>query len=192
MKLLEQRSGKMYDVDEWKLVDYLALPDDTRMELVRGVLRPMARANTIGRRVQRRLTNMIEAQCPPEFQVELEEIVVFHEEPPQARIPDLSMFARAGRVDSTNHVEARHVQIAVEVVSPGSEDEDRQFKPWEYAQNGIPHFWRVELEPAIAVHTYVLTDGAYVNAGVFGLGDRIKSVVLGWVDIPVDALVAPR
>jgi hypothetical protein len=37
-----------------------------------------------------------------------------------------------------------------------------------------------------------LTDGAYVNAGVFGPGDRIKSVVLGWVDIPVDQLLSPR
>jgi hypothetical protein len=34
----------------------------------------------------------------------------------------------------------------------------------------------------------VLTDGAYVNAGVFASGDRIKSVVLGWVDIPVSRL----
>jgi hypothetical protein len=38
------------------------------------------------------------------------------------------------------------------------------------------------------VHTYVLTDGGHVNAGVFGSGDRIRSVVLGWVDIPVSRL----
>jgi hypothetical protein len=65
-------------------------------------------------------------------------------------------------------------------------------RPREYARNGIPHFWRIELKPQIAVHTYVLTDGAYVNAGIFGPGDRIKSVVLGCVDVPVDQLLSPR
>ncbi|MPZ26201.1 MAG: hypothetical protein GEV12_07045 [Micromonosporaceae bacterium] len=193
MKLLEERSGRLYDLDEsWKLDDYLALSEDTRVEIVEGVLRPMARSYTEGRRVQRRLTNAIEAQCPPEFQVELEEIVVLHQVPPDARIPDVTVFERAGKQPRTNYVAARHALLVVEVVLPGSGDLDRLVKPGEYARNGIPNFWRIELEPEIAVHTYVLTDGAYVNAGVFGPGDRIKSVVLGWVDIPVDQLLPPR
>lgn len=193
LTVLEQPSGRQIDLNApFTLEEYLALPDDTRLEIVRGILRPITRANTEGRQVQHRLTSMIEAQCPSEYLVALEEIVVFHDVPPQARIPDMSVFARAGKVRRTNHVAAQHVQLAVEIVSPGSEDEDRQLKPWEYARNGIPHFWRIELEPEIAVHTYVLTDGGYVNAGVFGPGDRITSVVLGWVDIPVDQLLAAR
>ncbi|MGH3681248.1 MAG: Uma2 family endonuclease [Natronosporangium sp.] len=193
MKLLEERSGRLYNVDErWTLEDYLALPDDTRLEIAEGVLRPMARSYTEGRQAQRRLTNVLETLCPTEFQVELEEIVVLHEVPPEARIPDITVFSRAGKVRRTNHVAARHVVLVVEVVSPGSGDLDRWVKPGEYARNGIPHFWRIELEPEIAVHTYVLTDGQYVNAGVFGPGDRITSVVLGWVDIPVDQLLAAR
>jgi Uma2 family endonuclease len=170
------------------LEEYLALPDDARCEIVDGILRPMSRATTEGRGVQRRLTNILEAQCSPELQVEREEIVVFHEVPPDARIPDVSVFARAGKHDRTNHVAARHVLLAVEVVSPGSAEEDRHVKPGEYARNGIVHFWRIELEPRPAVHTYVLTDGGYVNAGVFGPEDRIRSVVLGWVDVPVAQL----
>lgn len=190
MLLVEQSSGRMLDINaQLTLEEYLGLPDDTRCEIVEGILRPMSRATTDGRRVQRRLTNILETQCPPEFQVELEEIVVFHEVPPDARIPDISMFAREGKRGRTNHVAARYVLLAVEVVSPGSGEEDRYVKPGEYARNGIPHFWRVELEPELTVHTYVLTDGAYVNAGVFRPGDRIKSVVLGWVDVPVAQLV---
>jgi hypothetical protein len=34
-----------------------------------------------------------------------------------------------------------------------------------------------------------LTDGGYVNAGVFGPAERITSVVLGWVDILTDDLM---
>jgi Uma2 family endonuclease len=186
---VEQSSGRTVDVNaQLALAEYLTLPGDTRCEIVEGILRPTSRATTEGRRVQRRLTNVLDTACPPELQVELEEIVVFHEVPPDARIPDVSVFARAGKQDRTNHVAAKHVLLAVEVVSPGSGEEDRHVKPGEYARNGIPHFWRIELEPGLAVHTYVLTDGGYVNAGVFGPDDRIRSVVLGWIDVPVARL----
>lgn len=193
LTVLEQPSGRVIDLNaQITLEGYLGLPDDTRVEVVRGILRPMTRAHTEGRQVQRRLTNLLEAQCPLEYEVASEEIVVFQEVPPTARIPDVSVFARSGKVRRTNHVAARHVELVVEVVSPGSEDEDRWVKPGEYARNGIPHYWRVELDPEIAVHTYVLTDGAYMNAGMFGPGSQIKSVVLGWVDIPVDQLLSSR
>jgi Uma2 family endonuclease len=151
MKLVEW-SGRLYNQDQlFTLEDYLALPDDTRMELTGGVLRPMARAHTEGRQVQTRLTIRLEEQCPPEYLVALEEIVVFHEVPPEARIPDVSVFARIGKVSRTNHVAARHMLLAVEIVSPGSEYDDRRAKPAEYADNGIPHFWRIELDPEFAV-----------------------------------------
>lgn len=193
LTLVEQPSGRVLDPNTpLSLEDYLSLPDDTRMEIAEGILRPMTRAHTQGRQVQNRLTGQLEAQAPPDLMVAFEEIVVLHEMPPDARIPDVSVFARAGKDERTNNVPARQVLLVVEIVSPGSGDLDRWVKPGEYARNGIPHFWRIELQPEIAVHTYVLTDGGYMNAGVFGPGDRIKSVVLGWVDIPVDQLLAPR
>lgn len=195
MKLLEERSGRVYEPgEEWKLDDFLALPDDTRAELVGGFLRLMVRASTAGRQVQHRLTYLLESQCPAHYLVALEEVVVLAEDPPLSRIPDLSVFAQAGKDEDTNYVTAEHVLLAVEIVSPGSEVEDRQVKPTEYAACGIPHYWRVELKPQLAVHTYVLTDGVYLRGGVFGPGDRIKSVSvdLGWVDLPVDQLLLRR
>jgi Uma2 family endonuclease len=47
-----------------------------------------------------------------------------------------------------------HWLLAVEVVSPTSRKTDRFFKPIEYAQAGIPAYWRLELEPAplLVVH----------------------------------------
>ena len=36
------------------------------------------------------------------------------------------------------------IALAVQVVSPSSEIEDRVTKPWVYAHAGIPEFWRVE------------------------------------------------
>jgi Uma2 family endonuclease len=51
--------------------------------------------------------------------------------------------------------------LLVEVVSPTSTGMDRVLKPAEYAAAGIPFFWRVEIEPAVEVISYELSDGAY-------------------------------
>jgi Uma2 family endonuclease len=72
------------------------------------------------------------------------------------RIPDLLV------VESDQP--ARHwfapaeVLLAVEIESPGSHAEDRLTKPAIYARYGIPHYWRVELDP-IRVRLYRLGDG---------------------------------
>jgi len=46
------------------------------------------------------------------------------------------------------------VVLAVEVVSPGSETDDRREKPFEYAESGIPFYWRIELDPDLVLYTY--------------------------------------
>jgi Uma2 family endonuclease len=47
------------------------------------------------------------------------------------------------------------VLLAIEIESPGSHVEDRFMKPALYAAHGIPHFWRIELDP-IRVRLYRL------------------------------------
>lgn len=45
------------------------------------------------------------------------------------------------------------VVLAVEIESPGSHLDDRVLKPALYADHGIPHFWRFELDPPrVVVH----------------------------------------
>ena len=46
------------------------------------------------------------------------------------------------------------VTQAVEIESPSSHLEDRATKPALYAHYGIPHYWRIELEPPlVSVHS---------------------------------------
>lgn len=52
----------------------------------------------------------------------------------------------------TNHTFAPEVRLVVEVVSPDTRTADRYEKPAEYARNGIPAFWQIELEPSIEVN----------------------------------------
>jgi hypothetical protein len=58
------------------------------------------------------------------------------------------------------------VLLAVEVVGPGSVRMDRVAKPAQYAAGGIPHLWRVELDP-LELITHELGVDVYRETGRF-------------------------
>jgi Uma2 family endonuclease len=86
-------------------------------------------------------------------------------------------------------VEPRFVMLAVEVVSPGSETDDRREKPFEYAEGEIPHYWRVELEPDLVIHTYRLDDSRYRDTGSFRARETVAAAGLEWAAVRVSDLV---
>ncbi|MFF2077014.1 Uma2 family endonuclease [Kitasatospora sp. NPDC058162] len=62
------------------------------------------------------------------------------------------------------------VLLVAEVVEEASAEWDRDVKPRKYADAGIRHFWRIELEHGQPVaHTYELdaASGGYVQSGTF-------------------------
>lgn len=73
--------------------------------------------------------------------------------------------------------DADGVQLVVELVSPGNRTLDRKFKPMLYAEAAIPHFWRLEFEPAPMLVVYDLQDGRYVErtAALAGAITRLES-----------------
>lgn len=89
----------------------------------------------------------------------------------QAPEPDVVVVtaeAHDGDGLSTFYV-ADDVILAVEVVSPDSEERDRDAKPRKYAAAGVRHFWRVEREDGRSV-VYVYerdpATGAYAVTGI--------------------------
>jgi Uma2 family endonuclease len=76
--------------------------------------------------------------------------------------PDLVLLRHPIR-GSHHYFDPSQVLIAVEIVSPGTRRRDRLEKPALYADAGVPHFWRIELEP-VHVHAYDLVQGRYVPA----------------------------
>ncbi|MFF4345248.1 Uma2 family endonuclease [Kitasatospora sp. NPDC001540] len=42
--------------------------------------------------------------------------------------------------------------VAIEIASPSTEVIDRRTKPGLYAAAGIPHYWRLDLDPAPRLH----------------------------------------
>ncbi|GAA3740949.1 hypothetical protein GCM10022205_29260 [Spinactinospora alkalitolerans] len=76
------------------------------------------------------------------------------------------------------------VELAVEVVSPDSEERDRERKPQLYARAGITHFWRVEEvsgRPTVYVYELDPATGAYALTGIHH--DRLKLTVPFDIDI---------
>lgn len=77
------------------------------------------------------------------------------------REPDLLVVPSHLALD-TYLFEPVDVALAVEVVSFGSRRTDRVVKPAEYADAGIPRYWRVETEPEVSLHCFELQGGAYL------------------------------
>lgn len=63
---------------------------------------------------------------------------------PSYRIPDLVVIDRSMRGVDVPLLQVADVQLAIEIVSPGSLTTDRITKPAQYAAFGIPAYWRVE------------------------------------------------
>lgn len=80
------------------------------------------------------------------------------------RVPDLVVHRRASRQPGTARwLPADEVLLVVEVESPTGLRRDREIKPAEYAEVGVPAFWRVERTPGLAVVVTVLDGSAYVE-----------------------------
>ncbi len=74
------------------------------------------------------------------------------------------------RADPESYYFAEDVVLAVEVVSPDSQERDRDTKPAKYAKAGIRHYWRVERNGAApVVYAYELDPATNVYAllGIF-------------------------
>jgi Uma2 family endonuclease len=90
------------------------------------------------------------------------------------RIPDL-VVTTGPVADDIVWLDPAAVTLAVEIVSKGSERMDRWLKPVEYAEAGIPLFWRIE--PDETVIQFRLDGSRYVEYGSVALGDLLAGDV---------------
>jgi Uma2 family endonuclease len=166
--------------------EYDALPENSRRELVDGVIQMMATPTPYHQDVANALRNALSELRPDDVRVTGE--VEIRLAGPLRRNPDALVVRAEGYDRRVPRLVPTQVVLAVEVVSPGSESTDRAVKPCEYAEAGIEHFWRVETEPRIAVHTFRRGDHGYVETGVFTAGDTLRAPGLLWAAVEVDEL----
>ncbi len=119
------------------------MPDDEfRYELDDGVLIVSPAPSHLHQRVVLRLAQLLDAACPPEFEVFIGVGVNINRS--QHRVPDVAVV----RADSIDTVFCeRPPVLAVEVASPRTRLYDRNRKKEVYERFGIVSYWIVEPDP---------------------------------------------
>lgn len=133
----------------WTVADVLALPEDrtTRYELLGESLVMSLAPGVRHQRASFRLHVILDAAAraagAPVEVLEAVNVTL----PSGLVVPDLVVTDVGATVEDTVSADADAVQLVVELVSPGN-TMDGKFKPLLYAEAAIPHFWRLEFDPA--------------------------------------------
>jgi len=157
----------------WRFDQLDDLPDDgRRYEVVDGHLVVTPPPSSTHQIVSNRLARQLGDDCPPEWEPIVENALQLGTD---GRIPDLGVVRRRPLPPARRrplYSGPAEFGLVVEVTSPSTRKTDLFAKPGEYAEAGIPLFWRVEIDPDLVVHAFRLdsgTDsgtGAYVAAAV--------------------------
>lgn len=156
----------------WTFDDLLALPaSDWRFEILDGALLMTPPAGIWHEAVAMRLRDRIkDAALPHEV---LGPVAIDIE--PTYLIPDLVVLPAGAVRRGGAKARAADALLVVEVVSPGSVSADRYLKPVKYAEAGIPHFWRVELQPELSLTAYALPGAADAAPEPGGTAPRLAA-----------------
>ena len=150
---------------DWRFDRLEALPDDgRRYEVVDGLLVVSPPPTYWHQAVSAALLRQLSEQAPVDWHVLVELGLPLGTD---GRVPDVSVVsARAPLRPGAPLPGPEHVGLVVEVVSRSSRKTDRFAKPGEYAEAGIPLFWRVESEPELLLVAHRLRGGAYEQVSV--------------------------
>ena len=151
-------------MDGWTVDDLDALPDDDhlRYELVDGCLLVTPPPPLRHQSAAAQLSFLLHGAVGDGWRVIGE--AGLRVDRVNYRVPDIMVIAAAALTKAK--ADPGDMLLAVEVMSPSSVSTDRVAKPAQYAAHGIPHYWRLELEPAVLV-THVLDGERYCETGRF-------------------------
>ncbi|KAA6214556.1 Uma2 family endonuclease [Streptomyces albofaciens JCM 4342] len=158
----------------WTVEEVLALGEDRgqRRELVGEALLLSPAPGTKHQRASFRLASLLDAAiasvgAPAEVLGAVNVIL-----PDGLFIPDIAVVDAAAADQDPVNFDAEAVLLVAEIVSPSSSGRrtDRLLKPPYYAEAGIEHLWRLELEPTPALVVCELENGRYVERAVAEAG----------------------
>ncbi|WP_336052180.1 Uma2 family endonuclease [Streptomyces sp. CA2R101] len=161
----------------WTVDDVLGLPENrsVRYELVGESLvmspAPGLRHQRASFRLHVALDTAAQAANTPVEVLEAINVTL----PSGLVVPDIVVADAGATAEDSVSLSAEAVQLVVELVSPGNKTMDRKLKPLLYAEAAIPHYWRLEFDPAPRLIISELDRGRYVET-VTALPGVITSV----------------
>ncbi|WP_415952459.1 Uma2 family endonuclease [Streptomyces sp. KLOTTS4A1] len=173
----------------WTADDLDRIPDlPPHTELIDGSLVFVSPQRKFHTRAMFLFENALVAQIPDGFDVDREMTIKLNKR--NRPEPDLLVYrAEADTGPDQTWYDPEDVVLAVEIVSPDSEERDREVKPRKYAAAGVRHFWRVEQRDGLpVVYVYELDPAvkAYVATGIYH--DQLKLTVPFPLDIDLTAI----
>ena len=169
---------------EWRfedLFDRHDLPELARYEVVDGHLVVTPPPSHRHQMACAQLLVQLSADCPHDWFVAQDFGLRLGDD---GRVPDLAAVRRgAALARGPLPYGPDAFGLVVEVTSPSTRKTDLFAKPGEYAEAGIPLFWRLDLDPVPTLHAFVLREGSYVEvAAVTDVG----AVPVPWGEVELD------
>jgi Uma2 family endonuclease len=179
------------------LEEYLNYDDgtDTRYELVNGELVVMPTESDLNQRIVSLLFAYFLQQGIPPYRLRIGAEIVVIGSRATTRLPDLMVLseelatALEGARRSTVTIDMPPPQLVVEVVSPGKENSDRdyRYKRSQYAARGIAEYWIVDpMQRRVTVLEWV--EGLYEER-VFQGNEQIISPTLPDLDVTSERVI---
>jgi Uma2 family endonuclease len=179
--------------DPWTVDDLDRLPDGFFYEIIDGSLLVSPPPLPLHEIAVRRLADQLYEAMPDDIEVLTPvgvDVAVSY------LVPDLAVVRREAVDANPKRLGARDVLLVVEVISPSNPKVDRWDKPIRYAEVGIPHFWRVEIDGDRSPYVvrYGLDDSGakYAELGTVWAGEG-ETVDVGFpVTLRPAELLGPR
>ena len=171
---------------------------DIRYELVNGELVVMPPESDLNQRIVSLLFAYFLQQGIPSYRLRIGAELVVSGSRATTRLPDLMVLseelatALEGASRSTVTIDMPPPQLVIEVVSPGKENADRdyRYKRSEYAARGIAEYWIVDpMQQQVTVLEWV--EGLYEER-VFQGNEQIASPVLPNLDLTSERVMNAR
>ncbi|MDG4828382.1 Uma2 family endonuclease [Solwaraspora sp. WMMD1047] len=174
----------------WTTDDLESLPTDgQRRELIDGVLIVSPSPSRPHQTIAGLLMAALREDCPATY--DATQAIEIRMSQRRSFIPDVLVTTAEAAERSGGWCRPHEVVLAVEIVSPSSEAMDQIMKPALYAKAGIPHYWRIEIDDGLTVHTHRIDPLAEVYTET---GQWTKFVDVGepWpINLPLDR-ITPR
>lgn len=173
---------------EWTYQDYLRLPDNEfRYEVLYGELymspAPLIQHQRIIFALIKQFAIYLDKHPLGEVLPAPVDVHLIHHN--SVVQPDLLFVAQENQHIVQEKVVAGAPDVMIEVISPGTINQDRHIKYQLYAAAGVREYWLIDPK-SCAIEIYVLRGQAYALLGMYHPGDRTESEVLPGFSVAVN------